>query len=376
MNEALEQRRLLADSARAFVAKDQGPKRLRALRDTTRDFDPAVWMRMAEIGWLGLLTPEAHGGFGLKLGDAGPVVRALGAALTPEPLVPALFAARLIALGDNPALQADLLPKITAGQLMAAAAFEETPNGLDMAPVRCRARMAGGVFKLDGQKDFIRPGAGTDGFVISAATTKGMALYWAPANAKGLTVATRRLADGMTSAKLTLDGVRVDAGGVLASTAVAENVFQQAFAEALILASVELLGVMETALAMTLDYLSTRVQFGKPIGSFQALQHRSVDLFIQKELCATAIDEGLAAVENGVTGRDLSALASRIKARASDAALLIGREAVQLHGAIGFTDEHDIGLYLKRAMVLSAWLGNGAAHRRRYGVLTAAANRL
>jgi alkylation response protein AidB-like acyl-CoA dehydrogenase len=202
-----------------------------------------------------------------------------------------------------------------------------------------------------------------------------MALFWVTAKARGLTVTQRRLADGMLLAKLTLDGVRLDASAMLASTAVADGIFQQAYAEALILASVELLGVMERALAITFDYLSTRVQFGKPIGSFQALQHRSVDLFIQKELAAAAIDEGLVAVEHGMTGRALSGLASRIKARASDAALSIGRDAIQLHGAVGFTDEHDIGLYLKRAMVLSSWLGNGAAHRRRYAALQATANR-
>ncbi len=375
--EAADRRRLLADSALNFVARHAGPKRLRALRDAAADFDPAVWRQMAEQGWLGLMTPEAQGGFGLGLADAAPVVKTLAAALSPEPLVAsAFFAGRLIALSDNKPLQGELLAKLCAGDLIPAVAWEESATGLDLAPVRTRAEAKGGAMLLSGSKDFIRPGSGADGFIVSAITDKGLALFWLAKSAKGVKLTTRRLADGLLAAKLDLEQVRLEPGAMLASPAVAETAFQQAYAEALILVSLELQGVMEKALAITLDYLSTRVQFGKPIGSFQALQHRAVDLFIQKELSATAIEEGLKALEDGLTGRALSALASRIKARASDAALLIGREAVQMHGAIGFTDEHDIGLYLKRAMVLSAWQGNSALQRRRFGALTAAANRL
>ena len=127
---------------------------------------------------------------------------------------------------------------------------------------------------------------------------------------------------------------------------------------------------MERALEMSLDYLRTRVQFGKPIGSFQALQHRAVDLYIQQELSSAVLDEALAFLDSGPDARARAAAASRVKARCSDAALRITREAIQLHGAIGFTDEYDAGLYLKRALTLAAWLGGAAWHRRRYARLT------
>jgi len=123
-------------------------------------------------------------------------------------------------------------------------------------------------------------------------------------------------------------------------------------------------------LDMTLEYLRTRKQFGKAIGSYQGLQHRAVDMHIQQELCAAVVAEGLAALDAGVAGDERAQLAARVKARCSDAALAVARESVQLHGAVGFTDEYDLGLYLQRALVLSAWLGNGAVQRRRHALLT------
>ncbi len=128
---------------------------------------------------------------------------------------------------------------------------------------------------------------------------------------------------------------------------------------------------MGRALEMTLDYLRTRVQFGKPIGSFQALQHRAVDLHMQKELAAAVLEEALAQLDSDPEPAARAAAASRLKARCADAAVKITRETMQMHGAIGFTDEYDAGLYLKRALTLAAWLGSATAHRRRYAQLTA-----
>lgn len=116
--------------------------------------------------------------------------------------------------------------------------------------------------------------------------------------------------------------------------------------------------------------MKTRVQFGRPIGSFQALQHRAVDLYLQQQLASAVLEDGLRELDDAPAPEARSAIASRIKARCSEAGLRIAREAIQIHGAIGFTDEYDAGLYLKRALVLAAWLGNAAQHRRRYAQLT------
>ena len=172
------------------------------------------------------------------------------------------------------------------------------------------------------------------------------------------------------SARLNFAAVATSADSRVASAATARAALQLAVDHATLAASAELLGLMECALEMTLDYLRTRVQFGKPIGSYQALQHRAVDLYIQKELTRATLGAAVAAVEDPACAAERrTAAASSAKARASQAALAICKEALQMHGAIGYTDEYDLGLYLNRALVLSAWLGNASAHRSRYAAL-------
>jgi alkylation response protein AidB-like acyl-CoA dehydrogenase len=164
--------------------------------------------------------------------------------------------------------------------------------------------------------------------------------------------------------------VLVPKAQVVAKGAAATAALALAFDHANAVASAELAGLMDRALEMSLDYLKTRVQFGKPIGSFQALQHRAVDLHIHREVASAVLEESLAALDAHPLPHARAAAASRVKARCADAALKITRETIQLHGAIGFTDEFDAGLYLKRAMTLAAWLGGPTWHRRRYAALT------
>ena len=174
------------------------------------------------------------------------------------------------------------------------------------------------------------------------------------------------LADGRASGNLTLKDAVVPKTNLLASPARAKAALTDAVDTTLVVSSAELYGVMGRALDMSVDYMKTRVQFGKPIGSFQVLQHRTVDLYIQQELSTAVLADCLGVLDEEPDAKTRSAAASRVKARCTDAALLITRQAIQLHGAIGFTEDCDVGLYVKRAMTLAAWLGNGTAHRRRY----------
>jgi alkylation response protein AidB-like acyl-CoA dehydrogenase len=387
---ALEQRRMLRESAQGFAARELSPGRIRALRGQAVQFDRELWKHMAELGWTGLLLPEQHGGYGLTVADALAVLEELGRPLLPEPLVAAaIFGGGLIARGDNEALKAELLPALAAGDLIpgvawqeglrafgnAPGAFNNPPSAFNNTPgafngVSCRAEAAAGGYKLNGDKRYVRPGAGCDGFVVSAQAQDpqvkdGLALFWVPAKAAGLTIQVEKSTDGSDVAHLTLRNVEVKAAHVIAGPRAGRAAFDGALDETLLACGAEMLGLMRGALDLTLGYLRTRVQFGKPIGSFQALQHRAVDLYIQQELAAAAIEEAAAQFETAQPA-ERAALASRVKARCSDAAMLITREAIQLHGAIGFTDEYDIGFYLKRALALSAWLGNATEHRKRY----------
>jgi alkylation response protein AidB-like acyl-CoA dehydrogenase len=218
-------------------------------------------------------------------------------------------------------------------------------------------------------KRFIAGSAQADAFLVTARTDDGVVMLWVPKGTAGASLALETLADGRAFGTLTLKDALVPQAHVAARSATATAAIGLAFDHANAIAAAELAGLMDRALDMSVEYLKTRVQFGKPIGSFQALQHRAVDLHIHREVANAVLEESLAALDRRPPPAERSAAASRVKARCADAALKITRETIQLHGGIGFTDDYDAGLYLKRAMTLAAWLGGATWHRRRYAQL-------
>jgi len=364
--------RMLRDSAADFAKLDAA--RVRRLRGTDPGFERSVWQAMAGMGWLGILVPEEHGGLGLKLRAALIIAEQLGRALYPEPYgASAVMATLTLLQGDSAALKQRLLPQLAAGEIIASVSWQDERGGLDIDQCAVAVRERGGKLALDGTSRFVSaPGA--DAFVVAARSERGLELFWIARDATGLSCERELRADGSASARLTFHAVGAAAGARVASVATASGALQFAIDHATLMASAELLGLMDCALDMTLEYLRTRVQFGKAIGSFQALQHRAVDLYIQKELTRAALNAAAVILENPVcTPAERAAAASGVKARASQAALAICGESLQMHGAIGFTDEYDLGLYLNRALVLSSWLGNASAHRGRYAAHTESA---
>ena len=362
---------MLRDSARRFASAELAPSRLRALRGEPVPHSAATWRAMAGLGWTGLLVPQELGGSGLGLAAMAAVLEELGASLLPEPLVPCavLAATALVHADDRPARSA-LLRRLADGSLLPALAWQEGAGALtDPARIRTRASVRGGRLVLDGEKRFVRPGAGADGLVVAAARDDGLGLYWVPAGAEGVHAAVETTTDGGASGRVTLAGVAVPDEHVLASPATGRDALERAIDAATVATGAELVGLMRGAMDRSLEHLRTRRQFGRPIGSFQALRHRAVDLYLQQQLSAALVDEASRAFDAAPAGAQRAMLASRVKARTADAALLIAREAVHFHGAMGYTDECDIGLYLKRALSLAGWLGTAAEHRRRYGAL-------
>jgi len=366
-----EQRAMLQTSVADFVARGTDLARVRRLRGTSAEYERAVWKKMAGLGWLGILVPERYGGLGLGLAEMAIVARGLARALVPEPLTAtAVLAATALSGAENEALKREQLPRLAAGDVLPALAWQERAGELDPAAIETRATPFEGGFKLNGVKRFVAGAAQADAFLVSARTTGGAVLLWLPRDAAGAQFDLEPLADGRSFGTLRLDDALVPRSGVAASGGAVLETLGQAFDHGCVIAGAELAGVMERALEMSLDYLRTRVQFGRPIGSFQALQHRAVDLHIHKELASAVLEEAVAALDRGPAAPARAAAASRIKARCADAAARITREAIQFHGAIGFTDEFDAGLYLKRALVLTAWLGAASWHRRRYARLS------
>jgi len=368
---ALDQRRLLADSVADYCRRSDPLRRARALRDTDPGFDRSAWQEMASLGWLGVGVPEAWGGLGLTLAEQAVVARGVSAAVMPEPVTAAMIATRAIVGCTDGALKASLLDGIVGGAILPALAWQAAHGDID--PARCAVvaapdPSAPGALLLDGSACFVVGASGADGFVVAVRTTDAPALCWVPAGTPGLSLSAHRLADGRPVADLCFERVGVPSGHRLAVGEAAREALAAALDEGQFAIAAELLGLSQRVLDMTLDYLRTRTQFGRPIGAFQALQHRAVDLYIHLRIGDAAFDQALRQAGGGDADRRAAA-ASRAKARACETARHITREAIQMHGAIGFTDDCDIGLYVKRALVLSAWLGNARLHRSRYAAL-------
>jgi len=356
---------LIVDSAVNFTQRETDLKALRTRRGQMPPYDLGVAQQMRELGWHGVLIPAAYGGLGLRFVDMAAIAEALGKGLLAEPLTAtAVLGTRALLHGDNEPLKHKLLPDAAQGGLTIALAWQERGSSIDPLAIQTTAQRVPGGYRISGRKRFVC-GAGADGHLVSAQENGQLMLAWIPANTPGLSVLPEWRADGTASFALELQDVMVADANIAATPAVGAQAITRALDETTVMVAAELLGVMSAAFDITLAYLRTRVQFGKPIGSFQALQHRAADLLLQRNLAAASLASAVRTLDAGAPDTQRRIAASRAKSRCSDAGMRIGRDAIQLHGAIGFTDECDIGLYLKRAMVLSAWLGNADVHKAR-----------
>jgi alkylation response protein AidB-like acyl-CoA dehydrogenase len=350
MSDADDHIRLIQDSA-AAIATPGDLSRIRKLRFTLPGYDPAVVTRMGEMGWLAMRVPEEAGGAGMGLAELAALAEALGQGVVPEPLVP------LAAISLPLLAEAGRVAEYAGGSRIALPALADRTGRFDPTEITTAAE----ANRLTGTKRFIVGGMGADAFLVSARAGGKVGVWLVEAQATGVTLRAEETADGAAFATLGLENAE--------GTPLLEDAripLARALDETAIATAAELLGVAERAFAITLEYLRTREQFGRKIGSFQALQHRAADLAIQLALARASVEAAVAALDAGAQGSRRAAAASQAKARASDAAMLVTRTAIQLHGGIGYTDEADIGLYLKRAMVLAASFGNATLHRHRY----------
>lgn len=360
-----EQQGMIQDSAIAFIKEDEALAKVRACRFSQPGYDDETWHRMAEMGWLGFLIPDEYGGMGLGFGELHTVLIQLGKGLVPAPFSQsAVLAARVLVQSSAEGIKKKKLPELVSGVWKPALAWQEERGCVE-------SKSTNVVFsagKLNGRKILVPDAGGVDEFIVSAATDTGTALYLVDCNADGLSIEYEQRVDGGFYAQLNFNDVEVSE--CLAEQKDAQRILDDALDECRVAASAELLGVMTRALEISVAYLSQRIQFDRPIGSFQALQHKTVDLFILSEISRSVVLQTVALFDSNVDREQRSRAAAQVKARCSDAALRITKDAIQLHGGTGYTDEANIGLYFKKAMFLSSWLGNAVALRKRYAELT------
>lgn len=329
--------------------------------------DPAAYAEMAEMGWTGIAVPEAYGGVDFGYLSLGLVLEELGRTLAPSPLLSsALVAASALRLGGSEEQKQRWLPAIADGSLVATLAADE---GSHHAPDRIAlaAEPQGDSWRLSGAKRPVQDGMGAGLFVVPARTPGGITLFLVSADAPGLSRRALDQIDARRPARLDFDGVTLGADAVLGTVDRGSPLLAAILDRAYVGVSAELLGLSVQAFETILDYLRTRVQFGRLIGSFQALQHRAAEMFGELQLARSTVEAALAAID--ANDPDLPALASLAKATAAETAHHISREMIQLHGGIGMTHEHDAGLYLKRARTLEQAYGSASWHRERWGRL-------
>lgn len=332
-----EELRMIRDSAQAIVpAADLS--RIRGLRFTQPGWDRSTWSEICALGWPALRLPEDKGGIGLDMPSYCVLAEELGRGLVPEPLIDASLAAALLD-GDDLADQLE-------GDRLILPAWQECRDTI--AP---ETRITGATITT--RK--VHVPAGADAFLVLGPDNALLV----DAHAKGVTIQTHQTQDGAAHTTVTFDSAKgrpIDAEPT------------NALAEATLATAAYLLGLIDAALDVTVAYLRTRTQFGKTIGSFQILQHMAVDLKLDCILTRASIEDA-ARRWTGPTPTNLAAV-SRAKARAAQSAMKVTRDCIQLHGGIGFTDEHDIGLYLRKALVIAPRFGSAKAHRARFADLT------
>jgi acyl-CoA dehydrogenase len=361
-----EEQSMLQKAARDFVASRTPLARNRKIIENGDGFSRETWQEMAKLGWLGLTVKEEHGGSGLGHRFLMVLLEELGRALVPEPfLSTVLLGATAIELGGSKAQRALHLPAIVAGERIVALAYQERSGRHERGAVDTLAFAAGAGYVLRGEKVHVTDGTIADWLIVSARAPDGVALFLVPAKTKGVHVVRQDRIDGRSSAIVQLDGLAVDASARLGAPGRGLPLLERVLDAGTVGLTAEMLGGMLATFAMTLDYLKTRVQFGVPIGSFQALQHRAARLYVETELARSAVMHAHDALDE-VDASAAARAASVAKAKCSDAFLLVAHEAVQMHGGIGMTEEHDVGVYLKRARVAEMTFGDAAYHRDRF----------
>lgn len=371
-----EDQELIATTARDFVAASSPVARFRALRDAgdPLGYSPALLRQMAELGWLGIPFDEKDGGAGLGLAELVLVVEALGRKLAPEPIAGALaMGGFALALGGSPALKAAWLPAILEGRKVVALAHQEPDARYDLARVETRAEAKGQSHRLSGRKSQVLDGFGADALIVPARTSgavgdrDGITLFLVEQGTPGLTVERQIRVDARNAALVRLDGVACAPASIVGAVGEGGRLLETVIDRATVVLAAEMLGGMSEVFELTLDYMKTRVQFGVPIGSFQALQHRAARVYMAIELARSSVMAAARSVDAG--DADASKLVSLAKARASDAYMLAANEAVQIYGGVGMTDEYDVGFYMKRARASELTFGDAAHHRQRWARL-------
>lgn len=370
-----EEENFLRDTAQNFFADRMPVSHLRQLRDSEDSlrYSRDLWRQMAALGWAGILLPEELGGADFGLTGAGILMEEAGRTLAPTPLLStAVLGASLLYASGASGNRQEWLRQLIGGDFIVALALDEQ-GWHDPARIETSAELKSGSWKLSGEKTFVADGIGADLYLVVARSggrdkAEELSLFAVPADTSGLQTQPLQTADSRNYAHLKLDKASVPGDALLGEKGDAAALLDDALDRGRACLAAEMIGSAQQVFDTTLEYLRERKQFGVPIGSFQALQHRAARIYCELELSRSAVTAALTSPQDKPD--DFARLASLAKAHACKSFDLASSEAVQMHGGMGVTDELDIGLYLKRARTAGHQLGDALWNSRRYADLS------
>ena len=374
--ELSEDQVLLQESVQRFVQDNYSFEQRRKIVDNDKGFSETHWKQFAELGWLGMAFPEAVGGYGGTPVETMIVMEEFGKGLVAEPFVSTVvLGGGAIIAGGSAEQQQEIVGKIAEGELKLALAFAERQSRYNLADVETKAEAAGSDYILSGAKSVVFGAPSADKFIVSARTSGGsreevgISLFLVDSNAAGVAVRGYPTVDGLRAGEVTLNNVKIPGSAMVGGKDQGFDILDHVIDHAIAATAAEATGAMSALNNMTLEYIKTREQFGQPIGKFQVLQHRMVDMFIAHEE-AKSMSMMVAMRVSDEDVRERRKAASACKVQIAKSCRFVGQQAIQLHGGIGMTDEYAAGHYFKRLTMIDRSFGDSDFHLARFGQLS------
>ena len=369
-----EEQTLLRNSVSKYLADNYAFDQWRKFTRGDLGRDPKHWSQFAELGLLAASLPEEHGGLGGGPVDNLVIMEEFGRALVVEPYVPTVvIGGGVLRHAGSAAQQAEWLPKIAAGETIMAFAFAEPKGRYNLADLRTTAKKQGSGYVLNGQKAVVLGGPWADTLIVTARTAgserdrNGVSVFLVDKKAKGVSSRDYPTVDSLRASEITFENVELPASSLIGQADAGLPAIEKVVDEAIAAVCAEATGAMKVLVDATVEYSKTRKQFGVPIGKFQALQHRMVDMFVQYEQAVSV--SLMVTLKLGESDAERAKAASAAKVTIGKAGRFVGQQAVQIHGGIGMTDELNVGHYFKRLTLIDTLFGNIDHHVKRYAAL-------
>ena len=369
-----EEQTLIKRQLEQFIQRDYDWEKRQSLVATELGFSEANWKTFAELGWLGISISEEEGGFGGNAIETMIVMEEFGKGLVVEPFLESIvLGAKLIEKAGNNQQCEELLPLVIGGNLHLAIGFSEPQSRFNLADVLTEAKQKGKNFILNGFKSVVMNGPAADKLIISARTSdeqrdqKGITLFIIDTNLKGLSLRNYQTVDGRRASEVSLENITLTESNILGTIGNGYQPLEDTIDSGILAICAEAVGAMEILYKSTVEYSKTREQFGQPIGKFQVLQHRMVDMFMEYEQSKSLLY--MATMKHAEKSADAKKSISGLKYQIGKAGKFIGQQAIQIHGGMGVTDELNIGHFFKRLTTIGTIFGNSDFHLKRYSVL-------